>query len=494
MRHQLFSFIHQLNKQEKRYFKLYASQLAGEEGNMYTHLFDLIESNENIDEEYIKELYCKKFDPKTYISTKFYLKVKLLETLRSMQIHTQPTVEQEVQQLMENAFLFHQKNFVTLCEREILKAEKLAEETEHWNLLYNVIEKKLSFYYDIFMNGKNCNIENVQKIIEKKNDTLLRLQEDSSVLNVLYEVKMYLKKWTEDSRTYMEQLLQLPIMQHPPQSILTQINFYVTKAIIYKYLVNNEQYSQCYQKVFDLWQQSSIIKQTDVKGYLMHCSNYVTSLIIVQKVQKAEQVLEKLQNEIPELKKHLVDTQDVYPPILHAQKVTYLHSSKYTALIGMEKKVAPFLVVGNPYFPKTAITEIHYAIAYAYFKTHQYDKSLTHLNKVIHNKDLLSNCSVFYIGCFIMVYLLCHYQLHNTHFLKYEIDRQKEMATQLNVASYELLHFFKLLNKLCNYPDNRKKSLIKYLPIFEAYETNNPKSTIFLSIVDWIKEQLNSME
>lgn len=88
MRQHLFNFIYQLNKQEKRYFKLYASQLAGEEGNMYTYLFDLIESNKNADEEHIKNEYCKKFEAKTYISTKFYLKEKLLETLRLMQVHT----------------------------------------------------------------------------------------------------------------------------------------------------------------------------------------------------------------------------------------------------------------------------------------------------------------------------------------------------------------------------------------------------------------------
>lgn len=491
MKQQLFSFIHQLNKQEKRYFKLYASQLAGEDGNMYTYLFDLVESSENIDEEYIKNEYCKRLDIKTYISTKFYLKLKLLETLRLMQVHTQPTVEQEIQQLMENAALFYQKSFSTLCEREILKAEKLAEEAEYWDLLYSIIEKKLSIYYDIFMNEKNNSLDAVKRMIEKKNNALINLRQNNDILNIIYEIKVYLKRWDlHENKSHIEQLLSADIMQNEPNGIIAKINFYLAKAIIYKYLINNEMYAACYKKVFEFWQQSQTIKLSDIKGYLMQSSNCITALIIAKKLQEAEAVLAQLQKEIPQLKKHTLDQQEVYPPIFHAQKVIYLHAANYSELIGMEKKVAPFLVPGNPYYPKTTIIEMHYALCYAYFKTRNYDKSLNHANVILHDKDMLIHCTLFYIYCFFAVYLLCHYELGNLNFLIYEIDRQKDITLKLNANDDISNVFFKLLKKMCKYPDVKKANLLKYLPIFQTYEKENPKSTVFLSVADWIQGQL----
>lgn len=492
MRQQLFNFIHALSKQEKRYFKLYSSQLGGEDGNMYTHLFDIIEASDSEDEELIRKKYGEMFDLKTYIHTKFYLKTKLLETLRLMQEHITASPEQEIKQLMENANLFYQKGFASLCEKEIIRAEKLAEESENWCLLYDIIEKKITMFYDIFTNSKDAGLETLDEMIEKKKNALRLLEEHSSILDVMHIVKFRLKKWNfERDKDYMEQLLQLDILQQTPKSILSQITFYTTRAIISKYLQKNENYYSNYQKVFEIWQKDNIVKSFNIKGYLISCSNYITAMVINKKIAEAEKILAQVQQEYPQLRKRLLNPQDIEPPFLHVQKVVYLHTANYTALIGIEKKLSPFLLPGNPYFPKTTIAELHYALGYAYFRTFNYDKSLQHLNQVMTNKELLSQCTHFYIYCFTSIYLLCHYELNNIKFLSYEIEKQRDFANKLDANNDVFNTVFKLLKKLCKYPETKQSVLLKYLPVFQEYETENPNSVPFISMTTWIQGQLS---
>jgi hypothetical protein len=495
MRKQLFSFIHSLTKQEKRYFKLYSSQLGGEEGNMYTYLFDLIENNDGADEEFIKMEYLKKFDLKTYISTKFYLKVKLLETLRLMQEHIHPNVEQEIRQLMENAALFYQKDFKELCEKEILHAEKLAKENELWDKLYSIIEKKLAIYYDIFINNKKMDEEQLQTMIAQKNQALQYWKTENDISNLIHEIKFYLRKWdSTDKNGYMVATLNSEILQQAPQGIRAQIGYHLAKALINKFLMNQEVYCDNYQRIFELWQQNQAIKEFDIKYYLMSCSNYITALVTAKKMAEAQAVLAHLQNEALYLRKRLPDPQDIDPPILHAQKVVYLHTANYAALIEMEKKAAPFLIPGNPYFHKTTIIEIRYALGYAHFKTQNYKQALNHLNEIILNQEMLHYSTIFQIHSLSVVYLLCHYELGNIKFLNYEIERQKELMNKLKANDDVSNNFFKLLSKLLKYPTPQRDILLKYLPVFQAYETENPKSTIFLSVVNWIQGKLNALE
>lgn len=54
-------------------------------------------------------------------------------------------------------------------------------------------------------------------------------------------------------------------------------------------------------------------------------------------------------------------------------------------------------------------------------------------------------------------------------------------------------NFFKLLSKLLKYPTAQKDILLKYLPVFQVYETKNPKSTIFISVVNWIQGKLKHL-
>lgn len=495
MKQNLLYFINSLTKQEKRYFKLHASQVESEEGNMYIYLFDLIESNNPDDEPYIKDLYCQKFDIKTYISTKFYLRIKLLEALRLMQEHTYPNTEQEVSHLIENANIFYKKGFYSLSEREILRAEKLAEESELWDKLHAVIEKKLAFFYDIFINNKTINEQVLTEMIAKKNHALAQWTAENNLLNIIHEMYFLLRTWDNSQKQdRIADFLNNPILQNPPSGINAQIKYYLAKSRINKFLSKNEDYCDNYRNVYELYQKQKATNEIEARTHLMIYNNFITALAAAQKIEEAEKVLEHLQKEIPAFRKLLSDSKFATVSLLHAQKVIYLHSANYIALSELEEQFTPFLAPGNPYFPKTIIIDLRYGLAFAHFKLKNYDKALQQLNTIVHDKELLINCSNFYKYVYIVLYLLCHYEMENFQFLHYEIDRQKELANKLQVNNEVINVFFKMLKKLIKTsPPSSKAIFVKYLPIFQEYENKQPQTVVFLSIVNWIQEKLEAL-
>lgn len=495
MKQNSLHFIHSLNKQEKRYFKLYASLVEGEEGNMYMYLFDLIESNNPDDEAFIKKQYTQKFEEKTYVSTKHYLRLKVLEALRVLQEHAYGDIEQKITQLLENAIIFYKKGFYKFCEKEIIRAEKLAQEAELWDKLYEIVEKKIAFFYDIFINNPKTDEHTLTGMIAQKDSALSQRITENNLLNIIHEISFMLKKWdNSQKKDRIADFLNNPILQTPPDSHVLQIKYYLAKSRIHKFLGNNEEYCENYRNIYELFKNQKVSTEIEARTLLMACTNYITALAAAQKIDEAQQVLEYLQKITPNLRKLIADVQFTVVPTLRAQKVVYLHTANYAALSKLEKQFENFLEPGNPYFPKTIIIELRYSLAYAHFKLQKYNQALSQINVVLNDKDLLANCSNLYVYVYSSLYLLCHYELGNFQFLQYEIDRQKDLVSKLEVTHEILPEVFKMLKKLCKYPDNRKKILLKYLPVFEAYETQNPNTPIFLGIAYWIKEQLNAME
>ena len=136
---ELFQLINSLSKQEKRYFKLYASRHVIGGKNKYVQLFDAIDKQSAYNEDKIK----KKFNGETFIKqihvTKNYLYKLILNSLR--QFH-ENKAEDQFPVLLRNAQILFKKGLLQQSEKALNKAMKTAMENERFLQLLEVYRWK----------------------------------------------------------------------------------------------------------------------------------------------------------------------------------------------------------------------------------------------------------------------------------------------------------------------------------------------------------------
>ena len=167
---QLFYLIKSLNKAEKRYFKLFATN--NNENNNYLLLFEAIDKQYVYDESAIKE----KFQTKTFINqlhvTKNYLNQLILKSLRNF--HSTISKDAEIKDLLRDIEILLKKDLFQQCEAVIEKALKLANLYEKWPDVLNLFDIKRRLLLNI--KGSSHASEDLKKINEQELKTLLKIE------------------------------------------------------------------------------------------------------------------------------------------------------------------------------------------------------------------------------------------------------------------------------------------------------------------------------
>ncbi|MGQ0828013.1 MAG: hypothetical protein ACT4ON_06430 [Bacteroidota bacterium] len=162
-RNDLFLLIKTLNKNEKRYFRLFASRHVVGEKNTYLKLFDAILQQKEYDEKQIKEIFKKKQMGKNLAVEKSRLYGLVLKSLSDF--HSGISVEAKLRDQMQQIEVLFEKGLFEQAVRLIKKAKKLAKETyKHLYLLeLQRWEKRL-----IAINQYQSDVDNKVNIIYKE--------------------------------------------------------------------------------------------------------------------------------------------------------------------------------------------------------------------------------------------------------------------------------------------------------------------------------------
>src|SRR5690606_13785244 len=138
---ELFKLIKSLSKSEKRFFKLTSSLQSGDKN--YVKIFDSIDAQVEYDEEGLKEQFKDEKFIKHLSSEKNHLYKLILKSLRSY--YSEDSVKSILKQEIKNIEILFNKALYKECEKFIIRAKKIAEESEKFYYWSEIIswEKKL---------------------------------------------------------------------------------------------------------------------------------------------------------------------------------------------------------------------------------------------------------------------------------------------------------------------------------------------------------------
>lgn len=128
---ELFQLIKSLTPSEKRYFKVHASRHVIGNSNHYEKLFDALDALPD-DQDYDEAAFKKSLRGKSYGKNLSDEKTHLREILlRAMRLyHAERTPKGRLVEMIHEINFLYSKGFVRNCHQQIMKAIKLATETE----------------------------------------------------------------------------------------------------------------------------------------------------------------------------------------------------------------------------------------------------------------------------------------------------------------------------------------------------------------------------
>ena len=171
----LHSLIKSLNKQEKRYFKLYASRHVIGKKNNYVRLFDAIDKQAQYSEEKIKKKFKGEVFTKQLHVTKNYLYNLILSSLRLFhEAKSQdkfPTLIRNVQLLVDKGLFSQSKKLLNKARKTAIENEQFLNllEVFHWE--HRIVHaskdaQKLQEYIDVGFQEELEAIENYKNYLQ----------------------------------------------------------------------------------------------------------------------------------------------------------------------------------------------------------------------------------------------------------------------------------------------------------------------------------------
>jgi len=124
----LHELVHSLDRNEKRYYRMYCSRHAIGGENEYAVLFDLILGQTEYDEESLRQQMLQMGSRQGLVKGKHYLKRTILKAMASY--HAENSSDNRLYELLQQAIFLYRKGMNAESLRLLRKAETLAQELE----------------------------------------------------------------------------------------------------------------------------------------------------------------------------------------------------------------------------------------------------------------------------------------------------------------------------------------------------------------------------
>ncbi|MCC7429997.1 hypothetical protein IT568_04050 [bacterium] len=491
----LFLLIKSLDKSEKRYFKLYASRhiLKGE--SIQIQLFDAIESQEIYDEAKILNKFKDKNFVKHISTTKNKLYSLLLKSLDAY-YSSNPSVEVEIRELLNQIDVLKQKKLYEQCLKLITKAKKLTQ----------TYEKPLEYLKLLDIESKLSRIINVKTNFEQKEKSVLEIQKEE--FNLVEKYKNYLdfkvmsnqgflllekgdtKKYSDD----FSDTLGNEDFRKNAKPILFQAKVYFnTCCANYLSLQNKNTESHKFTaNLVELWESNpELIKETPYQ-YLIALYNHGIACRNNKKINELEAIIKLIkslneQKWLPEnLKVQVFEFSLELNILLHLYLAWF--EKLYNSIDELEEK---FKFFGSKLNKKFIIFFI-LDFAYVCFVVGDFKKALFFLNKLLNETEKETQQNLQTIAKVLS--LAIHFELGNYEILEHSaksVFRFLKQKKELSIFDKAFLAFFeKQLPETKNKKDVQKLfvELSKKLEKVRQ-QLNLQGNQYYIALCVWVKSK-----
>ena len=475
---ELFDLVKSLSKSEKRYFKVFCNQLAGD--NNYLRLFDALDKIEEFNELTIRKKFKgEKFLDQLHV-TKNYLRQLILKSLRNY--HSKFSKDAELKDVLRNIEILFNKELYEHCQTELKRAEFLANTFELKTGHVEVINWKRKLEQAIHPQNYSA----FQSILKEQDKAIDKLKNAHDYWQLAVEVSTNL--FVDSGKKEVKSPLLADA--RTARSLEAKVLFFNTRYIYH--LQRNEQDNavSALQELVDYMEYFPERMREDPAMFISTANNLVSYYVFNKEHEKALDLLQrsksfyqdlKLQGEKKSLLKQILRSYNIE---LEIYRGNHLFKENVGFVLDMEK----FVVANRPKMPLDYLLSFYFQFAYMHFMEKEYDASLKWVNLILNGKfkDVRTDLQVQAR----MLNLMAHLEQRNYFVMRYFVDSTRRFLKKVEeVKPYEkrLLQFF---SKMGRVPEYEWKDCFRALQQALYGENNMEDVSGYIDYNLWIKLHL----
>ncbi len=443
----LHELIKNLNKTEKRFFKLYAGRHTIGEENISIILFDFIAKMKRYDESVILNHFKGQSFLNKFSITKYRLYQQILESLN--QYHSKSLPEYELLGSLQSAKILFQKGMYKQSRKLTDSIIKKANKYHFENIKLQAIQLLKKYHEQYFYTNISFDDLEKLKLIETN------VQNEIELKAIIWHVKSKLFKQINSFGTIRsnEQIKALAEIVKPLFEIVvdnknleSQYLYFHTLSAYYFAIHNTK---ECYNnllKVKEIYDSNIELVKKSFGKYMSVLTNLTYACIKLKFYKQA-------QNNIIELEKNqhrFTKSND-----LEIKYFSSYYSLRLFILIeqGEDEKASEILDAIHEGLSKYKDKINPVRRAYLYFQIgvyqlahHQYKSALESINFVVSDRQNLANEDIYSFAQ--IVQLIIHFELKNHRYLPYILTSTKRFLKEKNrLYRFEAL-FLKIIGKI----------------------------------------------
>lgn len=406
---ELFQLIKSLTKQEKRYFKLYASRHVIGEKNQYVRLFDAIDRLKVYDEKKVKKKFAGEAITKQLHVAKNYLYKLILNSLR---LYKENKTEDPFPLLLRNAQILFKKGLIKQSEKILDKAMKSAVENEHFLQILEVYRWK----HHIIHNSNDLKrLEEYVNVDFQKEIEIIDIYRNYLQFQLLHD-KIFIPYWRKGSIRNKEESASLS--QYFEDELYRDVSnarsfnarmFYHNARFSYHY--QRGELKHCYAEMKTQTEMFEQLPAPQRKGEKQ--ANYISSMINLYIVQKEMHQYQEGLETLLKLRQLPTSSQEqrvrLFTRSYNLEIDLYLSTGQFQQGINNLHSFERELDNYRPYILKQHRLGLYYNLAYLYFGAASYDRALDWINQLLNDPDLKTREDIQAFSRILN--LLIHYEL-----------------------------------------------------------------------------------
>jgi hypothetical protein len=489
----LYDLIKSLDKNEKRYVKLFLKQVGNSEDKKVLILFDLINKQKEFDEDKILSK-APVIKSEQLSNLKAYLYTKILQALRAY--HLNQINDLRIREFIDFAQLLFKRRLFAQGLECLKFAKKICIEHENLELQLEIVKLEKSV---LMATIDHDNVRKVDKIvaevdsINKKLNLINAFSNLYIKLNALYTKSGYVKNEDEYFRVKEFFYSNMPYFKESELSSKEKIYFYRLQLAYNLYIQDFENGYIYAKKLVQTMESDPNFIKNEVENYAKALNSLLSSQYKLYRYDEFIETKKKLE----EIKTYESNSENLRIMLM---KYSFIHEMNYYFMNGFfEQGVKELLEKRKSELDeliqsidKHSLIILYYKIASLYVGAGQYNQAIKWLNYIINtsNNDLRED-----IHCFArMLNLICHFELGNFDVISYYIRSTYRFLLKkddLHLFQKYILSFLRTLKRIPSkeelyYKFNLLKEQLKPL-VNSRYEK---RAFVYFDIISWLESKI----
>ena len=417
----LFVLIHSLDKNEKRYFRLFAARQAGEKN--YLKLFNAISLQEEYDEADIIKQFKKEGFTRRFALTKSYLYGLVLKSLRMY--HENRSISLEIKSSLNSINILFSKGLFKQAMKMLMSVKKVVEKYEKIDFKPEIITLQRGIVSALgWQNYTQEDIDNMHGELKKDLGRISTVNDYERLANKLFQT-LFNQGFVRDKKQQqeLEKIMNDPLLKDESKlpTLGSKLPFYLVHSAYYSMQgdLNKQHYYN--EKQVEFYRQYPHMVRDNHKRFLSSLHNYISTCTRLKKYKEAERSILELKNllSVPEFAKDMLLRVRVFDYSFNVEIDMFIQRGHFDKGIGL----VPDFEAGMKQYWKMikpdSVLMVYFNIAYLYFGAQQYEESKRWINKFFTIPSLYSKKDFYCIARILN--LLIHYELGNFDLLEYTL-------------------------------------------------------------------------